>query len=367
MGALGGMMVAAPTTGKRPIYFFDFIQDYPHMGGVPDFSRTLFRELRKIFGERLISAMAVEEHYLGPDAPHDVKDFCLERERLVAEGIAAAHPDSIFFFPNYRVPIERTPGKPRPRIASVIHDLQFDAFPQYFGEPFLAWVKTAFASVRETSDHVVFISNTTRDHYERLYSLPPVHSVIYNPVVANPADTPAEVPNPYLFCNVHYLKHPHKNFSGLLDFFHALIAHPGAPQGLELRICGLGKEEFEETELSGLPAATRARVIHHGYVTRDELNAFHRGSKAFISLSRFEGFNIPAAEAAIHGSPLILSDIPVHRELFADACHIDRDVPDVTRTVEFLGAAKRGAWWRYTEICHPAEVARRYAEVIESL
>jgi glycosyltransferase involved in cell wall biosynthesis len=46
------------------------------------------------------------------------------------------------------------------------------------------------------------------------------------------------------------------------------------------------------------------------------LDNLYRNCKAFISTSLQEGFNIPALEAHNRGARLILSDIPVHREVF---------------------------------------------------
>ena len=59
------------------------------------------------------------------------------------------------------------------------------------------------------------------------------------------------------------------------------------------------------------------------------LNIFYTNALLFISTSSSEGFNLPALEAReLHGLPLILSDIPVHREIhekFADFFTSDAD------------------------------------------
>ena len=46
---------------------------------------------------------------------------------------------------------------------------------------------------------------------------------------------------------------------------------------------------------------------------------FYLHAKAFISTSLNEGFNLPAAEAYLYNVPLILSDIPIHREFYPEA------------------------------------------------
>jgi glycosyltransferase involved in cell wall biosynthesis len=66
-------------------------------------------------------------------------------------------------------------------------------------------------------------------------------------------------------------------------------------------------ESFDEKE--------NRNVIRTGFLEEKELACLYRRAFAFINLSLQEGFNIPILEAANCGAPLILSDIPVHREV----------------------------------------------------
>ena len=50
-----------------------------------------------------------------------------------------------------------------------------------------------------------------------------------------------------------------------------------------------------------------------------EINELMNCADVYVSLSSAEGFDYPAAEAAVSGLPLVLTDLPVHRELFGDA------------------------------------------------
>jgi glycosyltransferase involved in cell wall biosynthesis len=52
--------------------------------------------------------------------------------------------------------------------------------------------------------------------------------------------------------------------------------------------------------------------------TDGDIAAALANSCVFLSGSKEEGFNIPALEAQNAGLPCVLSDIPVHRELFAN-------------------------------------------------
>lgn len=61
------------------------------------------------------------------------------------------------------------------------------------------------------------------------------------------------------------------------------------------------------------------KIIKPGFLTEKQLAVLYSNCAAFIHMSREEGFNIPVIEAANCGAALILSDIPVHREIAGDA------------------------------------------------
>lgn len=60
-------------------------------------------------------------------------------------------------------------------------------------------------------------------------------------------------------------------------------------------------------------------IIKTGFLAPEELHVLYKNCLAFVHLSTDEGFNIPIIEAANSSAPLIISDIPVHREIAKDA------------------------------------------------
>jgi alpha-1,3-rhamnosyl/mannosyltransferase len=56
-----------------------------------------------------------------------------------------------------------------------------------------------------------------------------------------------------------------------------------------------------------------------GYVSPTELAALYRGAAVVALPSLYEGFGMPAVEALAAGAPLVLSDLPVFREVAGDA------------------------------------------------
>ncbi len=66
-------------------------------------------------------------------------------------------------------------------------------------------------------------------------------------------------------------------------------------------------------------ASAGGGVVKTGFLSEDELNVLYRKCLFFINLSGAEGFNLPILEAANCGASMILSDIPVHREVAEDS------------------------------------------------
>jgi glycosyltransferase involved in cell wall biosynthesis len=77
------------------------------------------------------------------------------------------------------------------------------------------------------------------------------------------------------------------------------------PPGLDLRVAGAGRIE--------IPGA-----IVEGWVDDARLATLYAGAQVLAVPSLEEGFGLPAVEALAHGTPVVASDIPVHREVLGD-------------------------------------------------
>ncbi|MFB2556112.1 glycosyltransferase family 4 protein [Herbiconiux liangxiaofengii] len=65
--------------------------------------------------------------------------------------------------------------------------------------------------------------------------------------------------------------------------------------------------------------APDARLEFHGGVSDEEYQALLQQATALVTASLDEGFGIPLVEAMGHGTPVVVSDIPVFREIGGDA------------------------------------------------
>lgn len=103
--------------------------------------------------------------------------------------------------------------------------------------------------------------------------------------------------------------------------------------------------------MSRIPAASRSTlqslapvgslVIHDG-ASDEEYASTLAGAHALVSASRDEGFGIPLVEAMSVGVPVVVSDIPIFREIGADAAIlVDQENPEaVARGILTLADAQ---------------------------
>jgi glycosyltransferase involved in cell wall biosynthesis len=115
---------------------------------------------------------------------------------------------------------------------------------------------------------------------------------------------------------------PQKNLDGLVPALGLATERIPAVAFL----CGDGTHEAETRRLiATLGLEARVRLI--GYV--GEVWSWMRRADVFISVSHYEGHPNTVLEAAASGCPLVLSDIPEHREMLTEleAVFVDRTSP----------------------------------------
>lgn len=90
-------------------------------------------------------------------------------------------------------------------------------------------------------------------------------------------------------------------------------------------IAGGGSNVFSDAGIE-----ERENVLRLGYVDDGELKALMSCCKAFLFPSLYEGFGMPPLEALACGARIVVSDIPVFREVYEGAAiYIDPHDPDI--------------------------------------
>lgn len=75
----------------------------------------------------------------------------------------------------------------------------------------------------------------------------------------------------------------------------------------------VGRRGWMENEMSDQPG-----VFWLDHVNEEHLPALYRGARAALAPSLYEGYDLPPMEALACGTPVIASDIPVHRETLGE-------------------------------------------------
>jgi len=163
---------------------------------------------------------------------------------------------------------------------------------------------------------VFTVSEATRQDIFKSYAYP-LEKIFVTP---NGVDTSTFSPNPSIraekepFLLMVGGRHPHKNVVEALDMsqfwknnYRLVIV--SCNQGsyrrmLEQKVFNLGLTD---------------RIEFKDYLTHEELLNLYQGATALLYPSRIEGFGIPPLEALACGTPAIVSDIPVFREVLGKA------------------------------------------------
>jgi glycosyltransferase involved in cell wall biosynthesis len=224
-------------------------------------------------------------------------------------------------YPNYFTPPRL--GASAPRIATVIHDLQYVHFPQYVSRRKRYWLRLAHEATLRHADSVIAISSFVRDdiltHYGRRWE--EKVRTIPNPVSWSRFDDEAAV-DPCArgwqsICNGRFIlsvaaDYPHKNLLGLVRAFAELRREP---KFSDVRLVLVGQHASRlvstpDTMAAG-PEVGRlgidSSVVITGYISDAEIGFLLRRATLFVFPSLFEGFGMPPVEALGMGLPVLVA------------------------------------------------------------
>lgn len=111
---------------------------------------------------------------------------------------------------------------------------------------------------------------------------------------------------------------PRKNLPMLIEGHHLAYKECGIPLYLA------GAYGWNQKEVLHRIDESQGAVRWLGAVHDSTLASLYKNAVALIAFSRDEGFDYPAVEALSFGTPMVASDIPVHREML---CNLGRYAP----------------------------------------
>ena len=231
-------------------------------------------------------------------------------KRIAAMSLAALRPgpllrhfaglDALHFPLSVMLPpVESQPA------ATTVHDVQHEAYPQFFSRPELAYRKLVYGWTVRRSRIVITVSEFGRQTLiDRLGLEPARVRAIHSGIDHNrfrPADIPRE---PFLLYPAN--RWPHKNHRRMFEAFE--LVRRERPE-LRLVLTGSGHEGKSH------PQGVELR----GWVSPDELADLYRRASALVFPSLYEGFGQPPLEAMACGCPVAVSRATSLPEVCGDA------------------------------------------------
>lgn len=128
-----------------------------------------------------------------------------------------------------------------------------------------------------------------------------------------------------------------------LTFFLEAVAHVRQKQEVLVILCGEGPQRAEMEALRR-KLGLDEDVYFTGYLPADSsVWALMKKSSILVSLSAYEGSPNTVMEAMVCGCPLVLSDIPAHREILDESCTLFVDTSNTKQTADTIVQALRDA------------------------
>jgi glycosyltransferase involved in cell wall biosynthesis len=235
----------------------------------------------------------------------------------------------LFFSPDGFIPIACSI-----KTITTIHDINFEAFPEFVPKLTAAYYRYFFPKFARSSNSILTVSQFSKNELIKYYQIPPNKIIVaYNGL--NEAFIQSDIQyvdncnleenKPY-FLFVGALS-PRKNIVSLLKAFDLFKQKTGLDYkllivGEKLHLCGTMLEQYTQMQY-------QKDVVFLGRLELKQLICTYKNAFALLFLPLYEGFGIPLLEAMASGTPIIASDIPVFREvagdaaLFVDCANID--------------------------------------------
>jgi glycosyltransferase involved in cell wall biosynthesis len=217
-----------------------------------------------------------------------------------------------------------------------VYDLAFRVEPSWMPDAASEYDRRLRAAL-ERADHVVTISESTRQDLLRFYDIAPerVTAVLLGvapppPVSAFPPAFPSGVRSPFILA-VGTLE-PRKNHLGVIKAFERL----DCPHQLVIAGARGWKDEGILAAIERSPR--RDQILRLDYVDADVLDGLYRGADLLAYPSLYEGFGLPILEAMARGCPVVTGNGSSLPEVGGDAAvYVDpRSVDELAAAMERL-------------------------------
>mgnify|MGYP005853213397 FL=1 len=194
-----------------------------------------------------------------------------------------------------------------------IHDIIHLKYPVSYS--YRKYYEITFPLMIKNAKHIITVSEFSKNEISNHFSINLNKiSVVYNGVDEKFKPKKMQNQERYLLgvSSVAY----HKNFVKLIEAFLLL-----KDKDVKLYIVGgfntkiFGKDSLEILNI----VKNNKNIVFLGRVSDDKLVELYSNAICFVYPSLYEGFGIPPLEAQSCGCPIVISDIPVFREIYRES------------------------------------------------
>ncbi|MGY1609573.1 glycosyltransferase family 4 protein [Geodermatophilus sp. SYSU D00700] len=216
-----------------------------------------------------------------------------------------------------------------------VHDTALFDHPEWYDRRY-AFMTTGLQRALFHQAHIVTPSHFTAERIAALAPQARVHVIPWAttvPLETQPSRPPGFPERPFLL-SVGSLQ-PRKNYQTVLTAWARL---QGLRDETQLVIVGSTNNLFAESN-----AESRTRGVRYlGYVDDSQLAWLYENCRAYINMSHYEGFGLTPHEATAYHAPVIVSDIPSHREFLHSTGASFIAPNDVDALAAAMDGARRG-------------------------
>jgi glycosyltransferase involved in cell wall biosynthesis len=231
-------------------------------------------------------------------------------EQVRLPPFAASDHLDVFFAPAYTAPLRlRVPT------VVVIHDLSYDAHPEWFSLREGARRRFVTRAAAHGAKAIVTVSRFSANEIVDRLGIPVERVHIIPQGIDAPATstTPAGDPTILYVGSIFNRRH-------LPDLIAAFAALADRRPAVRLEIVGADRTHpHEDLDRAIRAHGLNGRASYRRYVPDDELRALYGRARAFAFLSEYEGLGMTPLEALAVGIPPVVVDTPVSRETLDSA------------------------------------------------
>jgi glycosyltransferase involved in cell wall biosynthesis len=230
----------------------------------------------------------------------------------------------------FQVKKHETKNMKHVKLLPVIHDLNFEHFPENL--PFLTrhYYRHFFPRFAHSADRIVTVSEFSKQDIVSTYKIDPdLIDVVYNGAnkIYKPVDlqVKAGTLNKYSAGMPYFVfvgsLHSRKNITGLLKAFDKYRVSSIGYREKDMKLLIVGEKRWWTSENEDIYQSMKYRddVIFLSRLSCEELNKVIASAEAMVYPSFFEGFGIPVVEAFYCGIPVIASGTSSLPEVAGDA------------------------------------------------